>query len=174
MVCARSGSSPVEVRVSGPAGRLARTACNRPLRPRYLLKDPILTLWLQIAQSRSYLCTLGAKVGIIYILAALGLLRYDSHHCSCYCSHVHSSSAEYCYDYYLRVQRPCIVWLLGPDSLIVRYFESPGSTMSLAGVLKRAVGAMGLAYSIHRAQYLPHPYTSHPKESPNKLWRTPE
>ena len=32
-----------------------------------------LTLGLQIAQSRSYLYTLGPKVGIIYILGALGL-----------------------------------------------------------------------------------------------------
>ena len=30
------------------------------------------TLGLQIAQSRSYLCTLGPKVSIIYILGALG------------------------------------------------------------------------------------------------------
>ena len=29
-------------------------------------------LGLQIAQNRSYLCTLGPKVGIIYILGALG------------------------------------------------------------------------------------------------------
>ena len=32
-----------------------------------------LTLRLQIAQSRSYVCTLGPKVGILYILGAPGL-----------------------------------------------------------------------------------------------------
>ena len=35
-------------------------------------RKPLQTLRLQIAQRRSYLCTLGPKVGIIYILGALG------------------------------------------------------------------------------------------------------
>ena len=37
----------------------------------------IVSLGLQIAQSRSYLHTLGPKVGIIYILGALGFFVYD-------------------------------------------------------------------------------------------------
>ena len=40
-----------------------------PFRRRYLY-----TAWLQIAQSRSYLHTLGSEVGFIYILGALGIL----------------------------------------------------------------------------------------------------
>ena len=43
-----------------------------------MLSETPLTLGLQIAQSRSYLCTVGPKVGIIYVLGLLGLCPLDS------------------------------------------------------------------------------------------------
>ena len=43
-----------------------------------LLLAGSLSLGLHIAQSRQYFYTLGPKVGIIYILGALGYLRNDS------------------------------------------------------------------------------------------------
>ena len=61
------------------ARRLRGTAADVPRKLRSCLciaslitLRPTTTLGLQIAQSRSYLCTLGPKVGIICILGALG------------------------------------------------------------------------------------------------------
>ena len=72
------GRSPMIVRRTKTVCRLCRSrpraGCFRSTLGRVMDFIILLSLGLQIAQSRSYLYTLGPQVGIMYILGALGYM----------------------------------------------------------------------------------------------------